>query len=80
MATMSAYALGASGALIAVGYAVGRIASKARFAWAGAGGRVALGATFAIIGAAVLTGLDHQIEAVLVAAMPDWLTAFAASL
>ena len=80
MATMSAYALGASGALIAVGYAVGRIASKARFAWAGAGGRVALGATFAIIGAAVLTGLDHNIEAVLVAAMPDWLTAFATSL
>jgi cytochrome c-type biogenesis protein len=80
MATMSAYALGAAGALIAVGYAVGRIASKARFAWAGAGGRVALGATFAIIGAAVLTGLDHHIEAVLVAAMPDWLTAFAASL
>jgi cytochrome c-type biogenesis protein len=80
MATMSAYALGAAGALIAVGYAVGRVASKARFAWAGAGGRVALGAAFAIIGAAVLTGLDHHIEAVLVAAMPDWLTAFAASL
>ena len=28
----------------------------------------------------VLTGLDHQIEAVLVAAMPDWLTTFATSL
>ena len=33
-----------------------------------------------LIGAAVLTGLDHHIEAVLVAAMPDWLTAFATSL
>ena len=80
MATMSAYALGAAGALIAAGYALGRVASKARFAWAGAGGRVALGAAFALIGAAVLTGLDHHIEAVLVAAMPDWLTAFATSL
>ncbi len=80
MATMSAYALGAAGALIAVGYTVGRIASKARFAWAGAGGRIALGAAFAIIGTAVLTGLDHNVEAVLVAATPDWLTAFATSL
>ena len=80
MATMSAYALGAAGALIAAGYALGRVASRARFAWAGAGGRVALGAAFALIGATVLTGLDHHIEAVLVAAMPDWLSAFATSL
>ena len=80
MLTMSAYALGAAGALLAVGYAVGRVAAKARFAWAGAGGRVALGAAFALIGAAVVTGLDHRVEAALVAAMPDWLTAFATSL
>ncbi len=78
--TMTAYALGAAAALIGAGYAVGRVAAKARFAWAGAGGRVALGAAFALIGAAVLTGFDHQIEAGLVAAMPDWLTTFAASL
>jgi cytochrome c-type biogenesis protein len=78
--TMTAYALGAAGALLVVGYAVGRVAAKARFAWAGAGGRVALGAAFALIGAAVLTGLDHHIEAALVAATPDWLSAFATSL
>ena len=80
IATMTAYALGAAGALIGVGYAAGRVAAKARFAWAGAGGRLALGAAFLMIGAVVLTGLDHHIEAVLVAAMPDWLTAFATSL
>lgn len=80
IATMTAYALGAAGALIGVGYAAGRVASKARFAWAGAGGRLALGAAFLLVGAAVLTGFDHHIEAVLVAAMPDWLTAFATSL
>jgi hypothetical protein len=28
----------------------------------------------------VLTGLDHHIEAVLVAAMPNWLAAFATAL
>jgi cytochrome c biogenesis protein CcdA len=80
IATMTVYALGAAGALLAVGYAIGRVAAKARFAWAGAGGRVALGAAFALIGALVLTGLDHHIEAVLVAAMPNWLTAFATAL
>jgi cytochrome c-type biogenesis protein len=80
IATMTVYALGAAGALIGAGYAAGHLASRARFAWAGAGGRVALGAAFLVIGAAVLTGLDHQFEAVLVAAMPDWLTAFATSL
>ena len=80
IATMTVYALGAAGALIGLGYAAGHVASKARFAWAGAGGRLALGAAFMAIGVAVLTGLDHQFEAVLVAAMPDWLTAFAASL
>jgi cytochrome c-type biogenesis protein len=80
IATMTAYALGAAGALIGVGYAAGRVASKARFAWAGAGGRLALGAAFLLVGAAVLTGFDHHIEAVLVAAMPDWLTAVATSL
>ena len=80
IATMTAYAVGAASALIGVGYAAGRVASKARFVWAGAGGRLALGAAFVLIGAAVLTGFDHHIEAVLVAAMPDWLTAFATSL
>jgi cytochrome c biogenesis protein CcdA len=80
IATMTVYALGAAGALIGVGHAAGRIGSKARLAWAGTGGRLVLGAAFLAIGAAVLTGLDHHIEAVLVAAMPDWLTAFATSL
>ena len=58
---MTAYAVGAASALIGLGYAAGRVASKARLAWAGAGGRLALGAAFAIIGAAVLTGFDHHI-------------------
>jgi cytochrome c biogenesis protein CcdA len=80
IATMTVYALGAAGVLLAVGFAVGRVASRARLAWAGAAGRLALGAAFLVIGAAVLTGLDHHIEAVFVAAMPDWLTAFATAL
>ena len=77
---MGTYALGAAGALIAVGFALRGIARRARFAAAGSVGRIALGAAFAATGAAILTGLDHSIESVLVAAMPDWLTSFATSL
>ena len=80
MLTMTVYALGAAGALLAAGFALGRVAGGARLAAAGAGGRIALGAAFALIGAAILTGLDHQFEAALVAAMPNWLTTFATSL
>jgi cytochrome c-type biogenesis protein len=80
MLTMTVYAIGAAGALIALGYALGRVAGRTRFAVAGTRGRVALGAAFALIGAAILTGLDHHVEATFVAAMPDWLTAFASSL
>ena len=79
-AIMTVYALGAAGALIAVGFALGGLAGKARFAAAGTGGRIALGAAFAVIGAAILTGFDHRFESVLVAAMPDWLATFATSL
>jgi hypothetical protein len=45
----------------------------------GAGGRIALGA-FALIGAAILTGVDHRLESIMIAAMPDWLTSFATAL
>ncbi len=80
MLTMFIYALGAAGALLSVGFVLGRVAGKARLAAAGASGRIALGAAFVLIGAAILTGVDHRVEAVLVAAMPNWLTGFAASL
>jgi cytochrome c biogenesis protein CcdA len=82
MATMGIYALGAAGALVTLGYGLGRIASRSRWiaSAAGAAGRVAFGALMALIGLAALTGLDHRIETILVAAMPDWLTAFATTL
>ena len=80
IAIMTVYALGAAGALVAVGFALGGLVGKARLAAAGTGGRVALGAAFVVIGAAILSGLDHRFESILVAAMPDWLTTFATSL
>jgi hypothetical protein len=45
-----------------------------------AGGRTAFGASLILVGAAVLTGLDHWVEARAVAAMPDWLASFATQL
>jgi cytochrome c-type biogenesis protein len=80
MLTMTVYALGVAGALVAVGFALRGLAGRARFAAAGVGGRITLGAAFALIGAAILTGVDHRLESILVAAMPDWLTTFATSL
>lgn len=80
MLTMTVYAVGAAGALVALGLVLGRVAGRTRFAVAGANGRMVLGAAFALIGAAILTGFDHKVEATLVASMPDWLTAFASSL
>lgn len=80
MLTMTAYAVGAACALLGVGFVLRRVAGKAGLAAAGAFGRIALGAAFALIGAAILTGFDHRVEAILVAAMPNWLTGFATSL
>ena len=78
--TMTIYAIGASAALLALGYGLGRLAARARWNAAGAGGRIAFGVVFAALGAAILTGADHLAEAAIIGAMPDWLTTFAASL
>ena len=80
MLTMTVYAMGAAGSLLIVGYGVGRVFHRKGAASAGVGGRRALGAAMALVGAFVLLGLDHVVEAKLIAAMPDWLTGFAASL
>ncbi len=81
-ASMAVYALGAATALLAVGFGLGRLAGLARIRVraAAAAGRWAFGATLVVVGVAVLTGLDHWVEARAVAAMPDWLVAFAAQL
>ena len=80
MLTMTVYALGAATSLLVVGYGVGKVFARKGAASAGTGGRRALGASLALVGVFVLLGIDHAIEAVLVNAMPDWLTSFAGSL
>lgn len=82
MATMTAFALGAAASLLAAGYGLGRLAAGARRSagWSAAIGRDAFGAALAIVGAVILLGFDHTVEAALIGAMPDWLVAFATRL
>ena len=82
MLTMFVYVLGTASALLAVGFALGRLTAKGCRAVrsTGTGGRFALGAALAVFGALVVTGLDHWVETALIAAMPDWLINAAALL
>jgi cytochrome c-type biogenesis protein len=73
--SMSVFALGAAGALLALGYGFGRLAGAGRRAAlaTGAGARLLLGGAFALVGLLILTGADHLLETVLTAHMPAWL-------
>jgi cytochrome c-type biogenesis protein len=67
---------------LAVGFGFGRLAATAKSTTIAAahGGRVALGMSLAAVGALVCTGLDHAVEAAMIAALPDWLANAAAAL
>lgn len=82
MLTMFVFALGAAAALLAVGFGFGRLAArmKSRTVAAANSGRRALGLSLVVFGALVLTGLDHTVEAAMIAAMPNWLVSAAAAL
>ena len=80
--TMFVYALGAAGALLAVGFGLGRLTGggKTSAILAGARGRFALGLSLSVFGALILTGFDHSVEAAMIEAMPGWLANAAAAL
>jgi len=82
MAIMTIFAIGAAASLLAVGYGLGRLAGSGRKLAGRAGqiGRGGLGIAFALVGAAILSGLDHQLEAAFIQTMPDWLVNFATQL
>ena len=82
MLTMLFYALGAASSLLLMGLGLGRLTGGAR-SWAllaGERGQFALGATLSVFGALILTGLDHNVEAAMISAMPNWLAGAAAAL
>jgi cytochrome c biogenesis protein CcdA len=80
--SMSVFALGAAGALLALGYGLGRLAGSGRRAAlaTGAGARLLLGGAFVLVGLLILTGSDHWLESIFVAHMPDWLNRASGSL
>ena len=75
MLSMAFFALGAAGALLAVGYGLGRLAGAGRAAAVatGAAARTILGAAFSVVGLMILTGADHWLEAFATRHAPDWL-------
>ena len=73
---MLAFGLGAAAPLLLVS-ALSRGALtrwRGRMAKAGQAGKMLLGSGAVIVSLLILTGLDHQLETVLVNASPDWLT------
>lgn len=75
-AVMLAFGMGAAAPLLLVSFlsrgALGRW--RGRMARAGQAGKTLLGGGAVVVSLLILTGLDHQIEAVLVDASPAWLT------
>jgi cytochrome c-type biogenesis protein len=81
MLSMGVFALGAAGALLAIGYGAGRLAGARRAAAAtGAWGRAVLGAAFCLVGVMILSGADHWLETIATDHMPEWLLRFTSSL
>ena len=80
--SMTIFALGAAGALLVLGYGLGRLSGSGRRAAlaTGAGARLLLGGAFAAVGVLILTGGDHWLETIFVAHMPDWLNRASSSL
>ncbi len=74
--TMAAFGLGAALPLLLLGALSRRLMSSWRDSLLGAGKRVkqGLGALLIIMGALIVSGLDKNVEAGLVAASPAWLT------
>jgi cytochrome c-type biogenesis protein len=74
--TMAVFGLGAASPLVLLGVASreAALAAKGKLARTVQIGKPLLGIVFVAIGLSILTGWDHQLEAVLVEASPSWLT------
>ena len=74
--TMTAFGIGAATPLVILGL----LSREALMRWrnrlmaAGKGGKVLFGGFLIVLGAMILTGLDKQLEALLVQVSPAWLT------
>ena len=80
--TMAVFGIGAALPLILLGLLsrTTLMGVRSRLMSAGKLGKGLLGAAFIVVGAAIVSGADKQIEAALVAASPPWLTEWTTSL
>lgn len=75
--TMAMFSLGAATVLVLLTYGSREVlhARKAWLAQAARHAKPAIGMIFLLLGAAILFGLDRQMETALIAVMPEWLMA-----
>ncbi len=73
---MTAFGLGIASVLLVLATATRGFLSRwrSRMMSAGSNGKRVLGGVLVVVGLMIITGLDHQIEGVLVAISPAWLT------
>ena len=81
-ALMACFGIGAALPLMLLGTfsRAALVRFRGRVGTIGAAGRVALGTLFVAFGVLIVTGLDRQLEAALLALSPDWLTALTTSI
>lgn len=79
---MGAFALGIATVLLILALFAQRLLSRwrGRLMAAGTGGRRVLGALIVLVGALILTGTDHNLEAAVIGVLPDWVTNLTTSL
>ncbi len=80
--TMAAFAAGIATVLLVLAFASRGLVARWRgkLMTTGKNGKIVLGVILLVIGAAILSGIDRQIEGVLVAASPDWLVEWSTKL
>lgn len=73
---MVCFAVGIASVLLVLGMAARGLTNRwrGRLVTAGSGGKKALGALIALVGVMIITGGDHYVEGLALAASPQWLT------
>lgn len=79
---MLAFALGIATVLLIMAFVAQSAITRwrGRLMTAGARGRQVFGVLLVLVGALILTGLDHRLETALISVLPDWVTNLTTSL
>ena len=80
--TMAAFAVGIASVLLAIAFMGRAVFNRSKLRWAAGAkkGKLVLGAILLSVVLFILTGLDRQLEAILVSTAPDWLVQLTTSI